>query len=233
MPSEGGRRFRRRMQWGDQTWAQDRRGRWFTWSDHAADWVPASGSPPVGLEPDPEAAEVGRFDQAPEDADMSFGAFVRRGPGRNLLIASAIFIAAMLLTWAVSPVFDPFGVEEQGVFYAFTDGLPYLAIIVAVPWIVINGIQRVRRGESFLPLRPGVSIRREVGRTLSKLLATTLTAFAITGFLAWSLGGFIGPFEVFIISIQPWENHPWVLLVTIVLTIAAAIAWTFELRHRR
>jgi hypothetical protein len=164
---------------------------------------------------------------------VSFGAFVTKGPGRNLLIATGIFIGAMLLMWAVSPAFDPFGVEEKGVFYAFADGLPILAIIVAVPWIVINGIQRVRRGESFLPLRKGVSIGRVVRRTLFTLLTTTLTALAVTAFLAWSLGGFIGPFEVFIFSIKPWENNPYLLAAWIALGLAAAIAWGFELRHRR
>ena len=221
---------RRPFERGGTYWIQ--RGRGFAkWDPARSDWVNTRELPPAEPLDPSEELDVDPWKEASVAEDARD--FFTGGPGRNLLIAAGIFLAAMLALWGLSTVWDPFDVAGRGVFQAFSDALPFLAAIVASVWFVVNGSQRVRRGEPFVPPRvkaavSGVNWERLLWRNLSR----ALTVLAVTLFLSWWLLGYLKPFGVSPIEFGKWENNPYLLVAWIISAAAAAVAWTLRWTRR-
>jgi hypothetical protein len=196
------------------------------WDPVRSDWVNTKELPPAEpLDPSVEP-EVDPWKETSVAEDA--GEYFVRGPGRNLLIALGIFLAAMGAFWALSTVWDPFDVAHRGVFDAWTNALPFIAAIVAVIWFVVNGILRARRGEPFVP--PRVRRQAEVQlrglpRNLWRAGVMFTTVMAVVLFLAWWLGGYLKPFGASPIEFGPWENNPYMLTAFLISGGAAAVLW--------
>ncbi len=210
---------------GGTYWIQ--RGTGFArWDPVRSDWVNTKELPPAEpLDPSAEPdVDPWKETSIAEDA----GEFFLRGPGRNLLLALGIFLAAMGAFWALSRVWDPFDVAHRGVFDAWTKALPFLAAIVAVIWFGVNGILRVRRGEPFVPprvRRDAEAELRRLPRNLWRAAVLSLTVLAVVMFLGWWLGGYLKPFGVTPFEVGPWENNPVFVTISLVSAAAALVVW--------
>jgi hypothetical protein len=69
-------------------------------------------------------------------------------------IAGLIILGSMFTLWALSPVWDPFGVHERGVFGAFRRAFPWVLAITIAAEAIAGMIGRARRGEPLMPEEP-------------------------------------------------------------------------------